>query len=170
MTAAINHKLIKADSNQCSFCSVKHYISPCRSHSLLSINWSHQNQTKNTNHVVTLQHGGPFKMSASHSPLQQLLHTNCCGCCHHSSLHLINQHTAMVQWVSMGLSVEFICLISCSMSALLLLGKLTVLGVFSMLLGSKHGKSRVHTTQLCNNWSDKWFWLHEREHQATSVE
>lgn len=75
MTATINHKLIKADRNQCSFCSVRHYISPCRSHSLLSVNGSQKNQTKNNNHVVTLQHGGPFRLSAPHSPLQ-LLHTN----------------------------------------------------------------------------------------------
>lgn len=40
--------------------------------------------------------------------LQQLL-TNCSYWWSHSSLHLINQHTAMVQWVSLSLSVEFIC-------------------------------------------------------------
>lgn len=50
MTATINHKLIKADSNQGSFCSVKHYISPCRSHSLLlhqlTSSWSKKRKKK----------------------------------------------------------------------------------------------------------------------------
>lgn len=128
MTATINHKLIKADSNQWSFCSVKHYISPCRPHSLLlhqlTVSWAKKK---------TLKHGVQFELSAPHSSLQQLLNTKCCYLLvellalpplqqppPYQSTHDAMGLYGLVCWIYMFNISEYV-------SALLLLAELTVL-------------------------------------------
>lgn len=134
-------------------------------HTGQSINWPvslSKKMNKKQQKQTPLQHGGPFKLPAPHSSLQQLLNTNCCywwSCWHslnHGSFNSFNQQIAMVLWISMGFSVCMFNMSKQYVCSLLLLGELTVLPLSVQHAAWIHVQRKKPSLYNTNNCVTVW--------------